>query len=244
MFEWGWDRQKQDRTSKYVEYNATMDYKMIRWASSQCRQVPWARPSSPTSSCAPMRIAIARRHAPSGILRVRSPLEPGEGTLYKFDVELLGRARTYSITITRLTGKETDLRHLVVQGAGWRTKPFQICLIYVYIYKIYLIYIYVFLQSGLRRINAEEVSQCPCPGYFPNHRQWYLNLQPQGTNGDHHWWQPARIPNLPWVSIRSHGLKTTRDDLQNAPPFCWLCLLAFLAYLTSRCFGWLYFSLP
>ena len=43
-------------------------------------------------------------------------LEPGEKTLYKFDVELHGRARTYSITILRLTGKETDLRHLVVQG--------------------------------------------------------------------------------------------------------------------------------
>lgn len=145
MFEWGWDRQKQDRTRQIrgVQcHYGLQDDKMGFFAVQ----------ASPLGTAVITNIflcpdADCHRETPRAIgdSSRKVSLEPGEGTLYKFDVELLGRARTYSITITRLTGKETDLRHLVVQGAGWRTKPFQICLIYVYIYiyKIYLIYIYI-----------------------------------------------------------------------------------------------------
>ena len=214
---------------KYVEYNATMDYKMIRWASSQCRQVPWARPSSPTSSCAPMRIAIARRHAPSGILRVRSPWNRGKGPSTSSmwsclvgleptplpSLDLLERRQTWGIWWYKAR----------VEGPNHSKSVWYMC---IYIYKIYLIYIYMFfLQSGLRRINAEEVSQCPCPGYFPNHRQWYLNLPAPG-----HQWGSSLVttcqdPQLTMGFNTKSWSEDDLDDLQNAPPFCWLCLLAF-----------------
>lgn len=99
---------------KYVEYNATMDYKMGFFAVQ----------ASPLGAAVITNIflcpdADCHRETPRAIADFsrKVSLEPGERTLYKFDVELLGRARTYSITITRLTGKETDLRHLVVQGS-------------------------------------------------------------------------------------------------------------------------------
>ena len=148
MLEWGWDRQKQDRTRQIrgVQcHYGLQDDKMGFFAVQ----------ASPLGTAVITNIflcpdADCHRETPRAIgdSSRKVSLEPGEGTLYKFDVELLGRARTYSITVTRLTGKETDLRHLVVQGAGWRTRPFQICLIYIYIFicvYIYKINIYIYI---------------------------------------------------------------------------------------------------
>ncbi|CAJ1456683.1 unnamed protein product [Effrenium voratum] len=96
-----------------VEYNATMDFKMEFFAV-QATALGEAIITNiylcPKADC--------HQETPRAMVDFsrRVSLDPGEKTLYKFDVELQGKARTYSITIQRLTGRETGLRHLIVQG--------------------------------------------------------------------------------------------------------------------------------
>ncbi|CAK9106268.1 unnamed protein product [Durusdinium trenchii] len=100
---------------QHVDYHATLDFKMDFFA---VEATPLGKAIitnvflCPDADCAhetPRAIADFSR---------RVSLEPGEQTLYKFDVELHGKAQTYSITIRRLTGEETQLRRLIVQGSA------------------------------------------------------------------------------------------------------------------------------
>ena len=97
-----------------VMYNATLDFKMGFFAVQ----------ATPLGSAIITNIYLCpnldclHHETPRAIIDFSQNivLDPGEKTLYKFDVELHGRSRTYTINVNRLLGTETNLRHVVVEG--------------------------------------------------------------------------------------------------------------------------------
>mmetsp|Transcript_19639 Transcript_19639/g.40634 ORF Transcript_19639/g.40634 Transcript_19639/m.40634 type:complete len:426 (-) Transcript_19639:85-1362(-) len=97
-----------------VMYNATLDYKMHFFA---VQATPLGEAIITNIYLCP-NLDCLHYQTPRAIIDFSEKvvLDRGEKTLYKFDVELHGRSRTYTINVNRLHGTETNLRHLIVAG--------------------------------------------------------------------------------------------------------------------------------
>ena len=97
-----------------VMYNATLDFKMGFFA---VQATPLGDAIITNIYLCP-RLDCLHHETPRAIMDFSQNivLDPGDSTLYKFDVELHGRSRTYSINVNRLLGTETNLRHMIVGG--------------------------------------------------------------------------------------------------------------------------------